>query len=48
MNYPTRISTSGLTIYDHVRDNESLFMPIVELENTLRKHLIGLDLDYPL
>jgi len=48
MNYPTRISTSGLTIYDRVRDDDSLFMPISDLENLLKRNLMGLNLDYPL
>ena len=48
MNYLTRISTAGLTIYDCVREGSGLFIPMSELEMTLRKGLMDLSLDYPL
>lgn len=48
MNYPERISISGLSIYDSVRENNILFLPVAELEAVLRQGLIGLVLDYPL
>ena len=48
MSYPRRITAARLTIYDLVRDKNNLFMPSVELENILRRGLIGLDLNYPL
>ena len=48
MSYPECISASGLTIYDAVRDKGDLYIPDVELENTLRNGLVGMDLSYPL
>ncbi len=48
MNYPERISQSGKTIYDGIRESDSLFLPQDELENALRNRLRGLKLDYPL
>lgn len=48
MNYPERISQSGKTIYDGVREGDNLFLPVAELEAALRCSLIGLNLDYPL
>lgn len=48
MSYPERISISGLSIYDSVRENSDLFLPVTELETMLRQGLMGLCLDYPL
>lgn len=48
MNYPERISQSGNSIYDVIRESDSLFLPLSELEALLRRELKGLDLNYPL
>lgn len=48
MNYPERILQSGKTIYDRIRENEDLFLPVEALEAALRRGLRGLNLDYPL
>lgn len=48
MNYPDHISRSGKTIYDLVRETDKLYLPLSELESTLRHGLTGLSLDYPL
>lgn len=48
MNYPDRVSRAGISIYDVVRENGSLFLPTDELERILRRDLLGLNLDLPL
>jgi len=48
VNYPERISESGKTIYDLVREADNLYLPLSELESILHRGLKGLNLDYPL
>ena len=48
MNYPDHIARSGKTIYDLVHDADDLYLPLSELETTLRNGLVGMSLDYPL
>ena len=48
MSYPERISQSGKSIYDGIRESDNLFLPMGELETALRRNLSGLNLDYPL
>jgi len=43
-----RLSKSGKTIYDSLRETPDYFLPTVDLEGILRHGLIGLDLNYPL
>jgi hypothetical protein len=48
MNYPDHIASSGKNIYDRVHDADDLYLPLSELETTLRNGLVGMSLDYPL
>jgi len=48
MSYPERISRSGKSIYDAIRESDNMFLPLSELEALLRQELKGLNLNYPL